>query len=147
MKLGHLSIPLILSVIAFTACNKPLDNCCSTTVNITGTVTDTIQFPNVITPNYDGFNDYFRIFSNNSNTYSIRIRDKKGRIVYATQNYKNDFSGISGAGKTLNFGIYKVKIARGSWSIETYLTIIRNVGDCSALPTCQPVDPGDPLLN
>jgi gliding motility-associated-like protein len=50
--------------------------------------------PNVITPNNDGFNDTFLI--ENLPYYSqLIIRNKKGIVVYQSNNYKNDWNGAS----------------------------------------------------
>ena len=73
--------------------------------NITGckTVTDSLKLkvepcdliiPNVITPNGDGFNDYFYI--PNLNFYpnsSIVIFNRWGKKVYESSNYQNDWDG------------------------------------------------------
>lgn len=51
------------------------------------------DIPNLITPNGDGINDFFEIknldkFPDNS----ITIYDQRGKIVYRSKGYKNDFS-------------------------------------------------------
>jgi len=53
-----------------------------------------LVFPNVFTPNNDGYNDYFEIINAEKipNTYLV-IYDRWGRIVYQKKNYTNDWNG------------------------------------------------------
>jgi gliding motility-associated-like protein len=48
--------------------------------------------PNVITPNNDGFNDYFMIENLPSYT-QLAVINKKGVLVYSSNNYKNNWNG------------------------------------------------------
>ena len=52
-----------------------------------------IKIPNVITPNGDGINDYFKIY--NLESYpdnELVVLDRRGKVVYRCTNYQNDWS-------------------------------------------------------
>lgn len=56
---------------------------------------DDVSLPNVITPNGDGLNEVFKIeglefYKQNA----LKIYDRWGNIIYQTDDYKNDWSGI-----------------------------------------------------
>jgi gliding motility-associated-like protein len=56
--------------------------------------TPTPIFPNVITPNEDGINDYFIIQEGELFTQiELTILNRWGNVVYYTNDYKNDFGG------------------------------------------------------
>lgn len=79
------------------------------------------NIPNIITPNGDGFNDYFLIeniekFPNNS----ITILNRWGNTVFNTINYTNNFDGANLADGTY---FYIIKIAHKTF--EGSLTILR----------------------
>lgn len=50
------------------------------------------EVQNVITPNGDGLNDVF-IFKNLPNYSQLRIYDKKKKLIYSSNNYKNNWDG------------------------------------------------------
>jgi gliding motility-associated-like protein len=50
------------------------------------------QTPNIITPNNDGKNDNFTILNKGLNT-KLEIYNRWGRLVYKTDDYKNDWDG------------------------------------------------------
>ncbi|MBJ6111056.1 gliding motility-associated C-terminal domain-containing protein [Hymenobacter sp. BT523] len=52
-----------------------------------------LQVPNIITPNGDGQNDFFRISSVNSTTSKLEIFNRWGRKVYEQSNYANNWGG------------------------------------------------------
>jgi len=72
--------------------------------NVCGTVYDEIYiryrycgefvFPNIITPNGDGINDYFRIKGLDEFTqgWHIDIYNREGRRVYSSDNYQNEWN-------------------------------------------------------
>ncbi len=66
-----------------------------------------ILIPNVITPNGDGQNDYFVVtnLEYNPNT-KIIIYNRWGRIVYQSDDYKNDWNGKNMNGKDVSEGTY-----------------------------------------
>jgi len=56
--------------------------------------TPTPIFPNVITPNEDGINDYFTIQDGELFTQiELTILNRWGNVVYYNNDYKNDFGG------------------------------------------------------
>lgn len=57
-------------------------------------VIDNIIPPNVITPNGDGKNDTF-VVGNTSSGWKIQISDRWGKVVFQSDNYKNDWGGES----------------------------------------------------
>ena len=68
---------------------------------------DCLEFRNVITPEGDGLNEYFQI--NCLNLYqenSLKIFNRWGQLVYETQNYANDWTGINRLGEDLPAGAY-----------------------------------------
>jgi gliding motility-associated-like protein len=89
-------------------------NCYTDTItqNITlfdcpDTVTPTLpfEFPNVITPNSDGANDFFEIENLPQNTEVI-IVNRWGNIVFSSTNYQNNWNGKDNSGKELLDGVY-----------------------------------------
>jgi gliding motility-associated-like protein len=53
----------------------------------------TFLIPNIMTPNKDGKNDYFRIRNLPSQGASLRISNRWGKVVYSSNNYQNDWDG------------------------------------------------------
>jgi gliding motility-associated-like protein len=83
---------------------------------------------NTITPNGDGYNDYFTIdkieeFINNS----LTIYDRHGRAVYRSSPYQNDWNGTRGTGKALPAGTYfwVLSINNGQIALHGDITILR----------------------
>ncbi len=50
-------------------------------------------FPNVITPNSDGMNDFFVIVNGDRIENQVYIYDRWGKLIYQKENYKNDWNG------------------------------------------------------
>ena len=50
-------------------------------------------FPNVITPNTDGLNDFFVIVNGDQIENQVYIYDRWGKLIYQKENYKNDWNG------------------------------------------------------
>jgi gliding motility-associated-like protein len=70
---------------------------------------DDFKFPNVITPNNDGFNDEFNILNyfQTCDDFSISIFNRWGNLVFEqTQDDTTGFSGKSESGSDLEDGIY-----------------------------------------
>jgi gliding motility-associated-like protein len=65
-------------------------------------------FPNVITPNSDGINDYFEIESLPANT-EVLILNRWGNVVYSSENYQNTWDGKDNSGTALVAGVYTYK--------------------------------------
>jgi gliding motility-associated-like protein len=86
-----------------------------------------IKIPNVITPNGDGFNDYFIISGTHSfDKIEVIIFNRWNNQVYQSKNYSNDWSGIG-----LNAGTYFYNVKAhnkntGRWeSYNGYVMILR----------------------
>ncbi len=50
-------------------------------------------FPNVITPNTDGMNDFFVIVNGDQIENHVYIYDRWGKLIFHKENYKNDWNG------------------------------------------------------
>jgi gliding motility-associated-like protein len=66
------------------------------------------EFPNVITPNGDGVNDFFEIQKLPVNSEVI-ILNRWGNIVFSATNYQNNWDGKDTSGKNLVEGVYVYK--------------------------------------
>lgn len=75
------------------------------TVNGTPNV-NCYQARDIITPNGDGFNEFFTFSCINDRPASLEIFDRYGRIVYSNVAYDNSFNGISDTGNILGEGGY-----------------------------------------
>ncbi|KAA9340565.1 gliding motility-associated C-terminal domain-containing protein [Adhaeribacter soli] len=64
-------------------------------------VSNSGNIPNIITPNNDGKNDYFKIQLPEAGPYRLEILDRWGNQVYASDNYENQWKG-----ENLSNGIY-----------------------------------------
>jgi gliding motility-associated-like protein len=65
-------------------------------------------FPNVISPNDDGINDFFEIDNMPANTEVI-ILNRWGNVVFSSTNYLNNWDGKDTSGQNLLEGIYTYK--------------------------------------
>jgi gliding motility-associated-like protein len=65
-------------------------------------------FPNIITPNGDGINDFFEIENLPENTEVI-ILNRWGNVVFSSMNYQNNWDGKDTSGKELVDGVYTYK--------------------------------------
>jgi gliding motility-associated-like protein len=74
-------------------------------------------FPNVISPNDDGINDFFEVDNIPANTEVI-ILNRWGNVVFSATNYQNNWDGKDTSGKNLLEGVYTYK----------YLTFSGKVG-------------------
>jgi gliding motility-associated-like protein len=66
------------------------------------------SFPNVITANGDGINDFFEIENLPDNTEVI-ILNRWGNVVFSSDNYQNNWDGKETSGKELVDGVYTYK--------------------------------------
>jgi gliding motility-associated-like protein len=66
------------------------------------------SFPNVITPNSDGVNDFFEIQNLPDNT-EVVILNRWGNVVFSSGNYQNNWNGKDTSGKELVDGVYTYK--------------------------------------
>jgi len=69
-------------------------------------VFDYLKVPNVFTPNQDGYNDYFKVRTNGTNTYSFIVYSKTGAMLYRSESPVISWDGRSMFGHELKPGIY-----------------------------------------
>lgn len=69
---------------------------------------ETLTFPNVITPNNDGINDYFIVDDvfDSCIPYSIDFINRWGQVVFSTHSNTDPFGGLDSTGKLLSEGVY-----------------------------------------
>jgi gliding motility-associated-like protein len=73
--------------------------------NFGGTSGDIIGiFPSVFSPNNDNFNDYFKVTTQNTKEFNLRIFDRSGQLVYESKNYGEHASSKGWDGKSLDKG-------------------------------------------
>ncbi|MCB9284927.1 MAG: gliding motility-associated C-terminal domain-containing protein [Lewinellaceae bacterium] len=87
---------------------KDANGCTATAVGfIANSTIDCLEFRNVITPDGDGMNEEFQI--NCLNLYqdnTLQIFNRWGQLVYETDNYANDWTGVNRLGEDLPEGAY-----------------------------------------
>lgn len=64
-----------------------------------------LEIPNVITPNGDGYNDFFEIFGLPEN-HRLTIFDRYGNIILSTEDYRQDWDGKNADGSELPVDTY-----------------------------------------
>jgi len=108
-----------------------------TFINVTfdSSTFDQIYIPNVFSPNGDGINDYWRVYSRLDNTFvnSITLFDRWGELLFHKENYVvNTFEGWDGMfrGKLMQPGVftYMAEITLGDGTrrrVKGDLTLIR----------------------
>jgi trimeric autotransporter adhesin len=62
---------------------------------------DALVIPDIITPNEDGYNDYFEVKHLRANT-TLKIFNRKGQEVYSNTNYQNNWDGRDNNGHPLS---------------------------------------------
>lgn len=67
-----------------------------------------IRLPNLFSPNGDGYNDALEVVNSEGKIISIEVFNRWGESVYKDDDYKNDWSGVSTAGRPLSTGTYFV---------------------------------------
>lgn len=84
------------------------------------TVKDSLDCPNVFTPNEDGINDYFIVNSNGVTVYSMQIFSRSGVLVYKAEAPILIWDGRNQSGQELLPGIYYyvIRPVGGSGSFE-----------------------------
>ena len=97
-------------------------------------IADAIVIPDIkgnqiITPNGDNSNDYLIIANTDVNfENTLSISDEVGNVVYATNNYQNDWSGNDAHGRALAAGMYYYyfkELEGKQQEIHNYLQIVR----------------------
>lgn len=67
---------------------------------------DSLDAPNVFTPNLDGFNDFFEIKTNGINRYEFSVYARSGMLVYKSESAVINWDGRSLAGDIVRPGVY-----------------------------------------
>jgi gliding motility-associated-like protein len=96
-------------------------------VNGFGGSADTdIFIPEGFSPNADGINDAFVIRKPNSITALVEIYNRLGGLVYRSEDYKNDWAGVSTANADVPVGtyFYVIKLSDGR-EFSRFMTISR----------------------
>ena len=119
---------------AYEICNLDCpDDCDVATVRVNVLGTDDVQtcfVPNIITPNGDGSNDYFKVpcLEDTYKKNNVRIFNRWGDKVYEQDSYKNDWDGRY-KGNALPPGtyFYLIQLEKGSneHCLQGYFTITR----------------------
>ena len=68
-----------------------------------------LSFPNVITANGDGINDFFEI-QNLPEKTEVIVLNRWGNVVFSSNNYQNNWAGTDTSGKELIDGVYTYKL-------------------------------------
>lgn len=103
---------------------------CTVTDSITLKEPEAIKLPNGFTPNGDGFNDFYVIkgiqgYPGNK----VNIFNRWGNLVYSTQDYQNNWSGVSNDGNLLPDGTYFIVVdlnKEGTDNVKNYIDLRRN---------------------
>lgn len=67
---------------------------------------DILEAPNVFTPNFDGYHDYFDVRTNGVNLYEFSVYARSGLLVYKSETAVINWDGRSLAGYILRPGVY-----------------------------------------
>ena len=100
----------------------------STLVEILGSYDpSTTDFPNVITPNKDGVNDFLDIdqYFTSCISYDIMIWNRWGNVVYEQKSGGKPFEGKDQTGKDLSDGVYFYRLIYGEKTATGNITIAR----------------------
>ena len=82
------------------------------------------QFPNILTPNSDGMNDYFVLPSilSGDGSYTLRVYDRLGALVHASDDYKNEWNAD---GLPADVYFYALTINRSDEVCKGWLHVLR----------------------
>ena len=146
-----ISITLIFIVSCKNENNDAANNlCCDEAIFFYGDSDTTCHvYPiNVITPNGDGFNDYFRPIANTdtSKVFILEVFNSTGNIIYVDSAYKNNWNGKDNQGQALPNGKYSYELNYGKGSMKAFVCIITSQAPSGSLGICKPIDSDDPLL-
>lgn len=79
---------------------------CIDTITKTIDVTDSLEVPNVFTPNGDNINDVFEFRTNGVTTYELTIYNRWGAVIYTITAKRPYWDGHSSAGVKMSVGNY-----------------------------------------
>ncbi len=83
------------------------DSGCADTASFKLQVEESIQVPNVFTPNDDGFNDFFEFnIPGETDCLTLDVYDRWGKLKYHSDQFQNDWGGTDQNGKKLNPDTY-----------------------------------------
>lgn len=87
----------------------------------------TWEIPNIITPNVDGENDYFKLnFGGFGPCIELSIYNRWGRLIYENANYKDNWDGKNMKGEKVSDGTYYYIInVCNKTKLAGYITVIR----------------------
>jgi gliding motility-associated-like protein len=86
--------------------------------------------PNIITPNGDGYNDYFVTSLASVNQFvNLSVTNRWGKTVYQTDNYDNKWNGVNNNGDKLKDGtyFYTLSLKDGKKSEQGMIVIINGL--------------------
>ncbi len=79
------------------------------TKNLSNTATliksTTVYFPNAFSPDHDGVNDFFGVVGMNAEKYTLKVYNKWGELLFATNNTNEKWDGTH-KGKAVSEGVY-----------------------------------------
>ncbi len=104
---------------------------CSTVQDYLLTITtnyDLVQAANILSPNGDGINDYWKI--ENIDLYPnnvVKVFDKSGRVIYTKTGYNNEWDGrIAGASLIEDTYFYIIDFGPGEPKKKGFITMLNN---------------------
>ncbi|QNL21496.1 gliding motility-associated C-terminal domain-containing protein [Hyphobacterium sp. CCMP332] len=94
---------------------------CENSISFTEEINGVIR-PNVITPNGDGFNDFFEIQAPPSQVWEISIYNRWGHKVFSSENYKNEW-----AAENLNSGdyFYEMRLSESDLRYKGWVKVLK----------------------
>ncbi|UKJ07066.1 gliding motility-associated C-terminal domain-containing protein [Solitalea lacus] len=81
--------------------------------------------PNVITPNGDGFNDFFQLPTNEQEFNRLKIFNVWGKMVYQSDNYQNNWNGSELPIGTYYYSLERRYNDRKSEQLTGYIQLLR----------------------
>jgi gliding motility-associated-like protein len=103
---------------------------CTDSISGTIYVTESIEVPNIFTPNGDGINDVFHVNARGMANYRIDIYDRWGLLIFEGIGPGNDWTGRTMSGELASVGTYYYIITASdnngkSFNQKGYLELIR----------------------
>lgn len=84
-----------------------------------------LTIPNIITPNGDGFNDFFNVIYEGTDTYQVEVFDRWGRKYFASNGLRTKWRGTNLKGDAAPEGVYFYAIVIGGKTYTGNLTLMR----------------------